>query len=365
MRISTRLLIAEALVLSAAVLTAGVIAALIGPPLFHQHMLRADSNPNPSEMRHVEEAFQTAGAISLGVAMLAAAAIALIVTWYLTRRFQAPLTKLTHAALEVAGGRYNTKVPDKGAGPELDSLANAFNSMGTRLSATEDTRRRLLSDLAHELRTPIATLNAYLEGLDDGIRDWDQQTRAVLGDQVSRLALLAEDIDAVSRAEEGRLTLVPDTMSVVSVIEAARLAVHASYAAKGVSLRIGHVIDQPVTWDRARILQVLTNLLENARRHTPAGGSVEIAATKAKGLLMITITDSGTGIAAEHLPHIFERFYRADTARDRQEQGSGIGLTISKAIVEAHEGTLSAYSDGLNRGARFVVRLTLDGEQGR
>lgn len=362
--IGTRLLLAQTLVLVAAIATAALIAALVGPPLFHEHMLKADHTPDPSERMHVEEAYRTASAISLGLAVLTALALALLVSWYLTRRFQKPLTDLTRAAKEVSSGTYGTRVAAEGAGPELDTLATAFNTMAAKLAHTEDTRRRLLSDLAHELRTPVATLNAHLEGLEDGVREWDDATRTVLVDQVARLARLAQDIDAVSRAEEGRLNVEPSTTTVADVIEAVLRAHRYAFEAKGVELEVTPGPPTVLTVDEARIAQVLTNVLGNALRHTPAAGRVTLAWQTDGAEVAITVTDSGDGISSEQLPHVFERFYRGDTARDREQHGSGIGLTISRAIAEAHGGTLEATSGGPGTGSSFVLTLPLAAPKG-
>ena len=362
-RIGTRLLLAQMLVLVAAIATAAVIAALVGPPLFHEHMLKADHTPDPSERMHVEEAYRAASALSLGLAVLTALVLALIVSWYLTRRFQKPLTDLTTAAVEVSGGSYGTRVPVGDAGPELDSVATAFNTMAAQLAHTEDTRRRLLSDLAHELRTPIATLGAYLEGLDDGVRTWDDDTRLVLAAQVDRLARLADDIDAVSLAEEGRLNLDLVATPVAGAVQAAARSHAQAYAAKGVNLdlKTGPPVTAPM--DRDRIQQILTNLLDNARRHTPPQGHVTLTWETGRDHVAISVTDTGDGIAPGQLAHIFERFYRGDTARDRERQGSGIGLTISRSIAEAHGGHLLARSDGPGTGSTFTVQLPLPSEQ--
>lgn len=356
-RIGTRLMLAQAIVLIAAIATAALIASVVGPPLFHEHMLKADHSPDPSELEHVEQAFRAASAISLSLAMAAALLISLAVSWYLTRRFQTPLTTLTEAAAEVSGGRYDVRVPVGDAGPEIDSLATAFNTMAGRLAHTEDTRRRLLSDLAHELRTPVATLTAYLEGLEDGVTAWNADTRTVLADQVLRLSRLAQDMDAVSRAEEGRLTLERAAVSITELVETACRAQSEPFAAKGVELTIGPGPDRAIHADRARLLQVLTNVLDNARRHTPSGGRVVVEWQGDDRQVVISISDTGDGIPASQLPHVFERFYRGDTARDRERQGSGIGLTISRAIAVAHGGQLDAYSDGEGEGATFVMTL--------
>ncbi|GAB6986858.1 sensor histidine kinase [Nocardioides pyridinolyticus] len=356
-RIGTRLLLAQALVLIGAIATAGVIAALVGPPLFHEHMLKATPDPTPTELEHVEEAFRAASAISLGLAMAAAIVIALVVSWYLTRRFQAPITALTQGASDVSSGHYGARVPVGDAGPEMDSLAIAFNTMAGQLARTEDTRRRLLSDLAHELRTPVATLGAYLEGIEDGVTPWNNHTRALLSDQVERLSRLAQDIDAVSRAEEGRLSLEPAPISLAGLVEGAVLALAESYAANRVALEVVPRGDLTVAVDRTRLLQVLTNLLDNARRHTPEGGTVTIDWQQVDERVALSISDNGDGIPSSQLPHIFERFYRGDTARDREHRGSGIGLTISRAIAEAHGGRLDADSDGPGTGSTFTLIL--------
>ncbi|WP_200958947.1 sensor histidine kinase [Nocardioides sp. Root190] len=357
--IGTRLLLAQALVLVAAIATAGAIAALVGPSLFHAHLLQAEHDATPSEVHHVEEAYQTASVLSLGVAMASATLIALLVSWYLTRRFQAPLTALTQAASAVSDGQYEARVPVGGAGPEMDSLATAFNTMAFQLAQTEDTRRRLLSDLAHELRTPVATLSAYLEGLEDGITPWTEGTRTVLVDQVERLSRLANDIDSVSRAEEGRIHLELASEPLEDLVKGAVRSHLDAYAIKGVQLVAEPGSNTVITIDRPRMLQVLTNLLDNALRHTPPGGAVMIRRRQAAdGAVEVSVADTGDGIPEGQLPHLFERFYRGDTARDREHQGSGIGLTVSQAIVEAHGGRLTAHSAGEGRGAVFTIRFT-------
>lgn len=356
-RIGTRLLVAQGLVLIAAITTAAAIAAVVGPPLFSEHLLRADHPPDPSQLDHVERAYRAASAISLSIAFGAAAVLALAVSWYLSRRFQAPLTALRRAAAEVADGNYDVRVPVGVAGPELNALAGSLNTLGAQLASTEETRRRLLSDLAHELRTPIATLQAYLEGIDDGVRPWDETSRAVLSDQVVRLARLAEDLEAVSRAEEGRLYLTPESVVVADLIGAATGAVTERYAEKDIRLDVNRPNAATIEVDRTRFLQVLTNLLDNARRHTPPGGTVTIDAQSDAGWLAISVIDTGDGITQAQQSHVFERFYRSDTARSRDQQGSGIGLTISKAIVEAHQGHLSVFSEGPGRGATFTIAI--------
>lgn len=359
--LASRLMLAQVLVLVASVLTAGLVALFVGPTLFHEHLLEAGHRPNTPELTHIEAAYRDASAVSLGVAVLVAMAFAAAVTWYVTRRLQQPLRQLTEASKELSRGHLHTRVIATGAGPEFDTLATAFNLMAGQLEQTEETRRRLLSDLAHELRTPIATLKLYTEGLHDGVTAWDEQTDRVLTEQTDRLARLAQDLDEVSRAEEGRIALERSVIAVGDLIWSATHANREAFTQQGVNLvtdphaAAGLAVDG----DPRRLGQVLDNLLENALRHTGYGGTVTISAHRNGGEVEILVTDTGEGIPADQLPHVFERFYRGDTARDRDRRGSGIGLTISRAIIDAHRGGLTAASDGPGRGATFTVALPL------
>lgn len=357
--LATRLLLAQAVVLIAGTVTAGVVALVVGPPLFHQHLLEAGHSEGSAELSHIEQAYRDASAISLGIALLTALVAALAVIFFLTRRIRAALAALTSAAAAVSRGRYDVRVPASDAGAEFDALSTAFNEMAGRLDAVEDTRRRLLSDLAHEMRTPIATLSAYLEGADDGVVEWGTATSQVLREQTDRLAKLAGDIDDVSRAQEGRVVLQRKPELVGDLVWAAAEAARAAFTRKGVNL-LADPSGAPgatVLVDRQRMAQVLDNLLGNALRHAPPGGVVRIGCQLHEKSVQLVVSDNGDGIAAEPLRHVFERFYRADSARDRAHGGSGIGLTISKALVEAHGGIIDAHSAGLGLGATFTVTL--------
>ena len=359
-RLSTRLLLAQGLVLVASILTAALVAAIVGPSLFHRHLLESGHPPNTPELKHIEDAYQTASIISLGVALLIALTCALAVTWYLTTRLQRPLGDLTEAAEHMSAGQYSTRVRVGDAGPELNSLGEAFNAMAERLETVEETRRRLLSDLGHEMRTPVSTLGAYLDGLEDGVVAWGEEPAGVMRQQTERLRRLAEDIQDVSRAEEGRLDLKPEICSAIEVLRAAAQSSGAAFAEKNVDLRVAATDPAlTVSVDPERFAQVLANLLNNARRHTPAGGTVTLAATRAPDGVAFTVSDTGDGMAPDQIPHVFERFYRGDHARDRERQGSGIGLTISRAIVAAHGGTLTATSPGPGRGSLFTATVPL------
>ena len=355
-----RLLVAQTLVLLTGSLTAWLIAIAVGPTLFHEHLARADVAANSALSVHAERAYQSANAISLSLALLTALVVAMAVNVYIARRIGRSVASIADAASEVAGGHYDVRVPGPGLGAEFDALASGFNQMAGRLGSVERTRRRLLADLGHEMRTPVATLEAYLEALEDGVATLDAGTAQLLRSQTRRLARLSEDISTVSRTEEGQVRLDLRTVKPELVIEAAVRSVAEAYESKGVRLSTDITAGLPdLSLDLERIGQVLGNLLDNALRHTPVGGAVTMSAATSRrtGDLVLTVADSGEGIPAEHLPHVFERFYRVDTARDRAHGGSGIGLAIAKALVEAHGGQLTATSPGTGQGSTFRILL--------
>ncbi|WP_454860038.1 sensor histidine kinase [Promicromonospora soli] len=365
--IAGRLLVAMALVIVTGGLTAWLVVAAIGPGVFRRHMVAAGMDGHTTAVLHAEEAFRSASATSLGLALGAAALASLAASLVLTRRIGRSLGALSAAAAGVAGGRFDARVPPPGIGAEFDELAVAFNDMAARLDESHTLRRRLLADVAHELRTPVATITAYLEGVEDGVASLTPDTIAVLRAQGSRLSRLADDLAAVTRAESRDLALHLEPTAPAELLTVAAGSAEGRFAARGVRLVVDADDGLPdVVVDRDRIGQVLGNLLDNALLHTPAGGTVRVGAARAdRGGLRLTVTDTGDGIDAAHLPHVFERFYRVDTARDRRQGGSGIGLAIAKALVEAHGGTISAHSDGAGRGATFAVVLAARGGQAR
>jgi signal transduction histidine kinase len=363
--LGARLLFAQALALAAAAGTTGVVAAVVGPPLFREHLHRAGVSGDSAQQMHAEQAYVYATVISVGVAVCVAALAALVVTWYVSRRLQRSVTDVATAATAIADGRYDSRVPPAHLGDEFDVLARSFNEMAGRLQAVDTSRRRLFGDLAHEIRTPVSVLEAYVEAVEDGVRTLDAETVAVLRQQTRRLVRFSDDAAALAQAEEGRATVEPTQVSAAELVAAAVAAAADRFDAKGVALHAAVDPALPQLWaDPDRLGQVLGNLLDNALRHTPPGGRVDItaSATESTNPMMphtsavtLTVTDTGEGIAAEHRAHVFERFYRADTARDRDRGGSGLGLSIAKAFVEAHHGRISVSSSGT--GTAFTITL--------
>lgn len=356
-RFATRLLLAQSLVLVAGALTIWLVASAVGPRIFHDHLEQAGVAHSEDETQHVEEAFASALLVSVSVALVAAVAAALAVSWYFSRRIQRSIGHVAEASSQIAAGRYDTHVDDPGLGVEFATLAGTYNRLADRLEATEGTRRQMLADLAHEMRTPLATIDAHLEAVEDGVRDLDSDTVTVLRSSTQRLRRLAEDIGAVSHAEEGNLRLDPRPVDAAMVAATAVEAARDRAQGKGVRLDVDlHPVGR-VDVDPDRIGQVLGNLIDNALRHTSRGGSVTVSCRSVDRWVEYAVADTGEGIADEHLPHVFDRFYRVDTARDRHHGGSGIGLAIAKALVDAHGGGIFATSSGPGHGSTFTVRL--------
>ncbi|MEW5810021.1 MAG: HAMP domain-containing sensor histidine kinase [Actinomycetota bacterium] len=350
-----RLLLAQTLVLVAGGVTTWVVASLVGPPLFREHLHMAGVAHDSSEQYHAEQAYQDATALSIGVAITVAAVTALFVTIYLSRRLQHSIAAVAVAASEIAEGRYDVRVASPQLGDEFDDLATAFNKMAERLQAVESTRRQLFGDLAHEIRTPVAVLEAYLEAVEDGVKTLDPPTIAVLRAQTGRLVRFSADAAALAQAEEAHATITPAWVDAGAVARTAAAAMADRYAAKKVALNIKADRDARLWADGQRLAQVAGNLLDNALRHTPPGGHVTLSVTCSADEVVLRVADDGDGIPTERLSHVFERFYRADSARERGRGGSGIGLAIVKALTEAHGGRVGVTSRGPGHGSTFTA----------
>ena len=290
-----------------------------------------------------------------------AGVVALALTWWLSRRILEPVTALTHAAARLGRGDLSQRVAVRGH-DELADLSRAFNAMAESLGRQEALRRTLVTDVAHELRTPLTNLRCQIEAVEDGLLAPTPDTVRSLREEVLRLTHLVEDLQTLSVAEAGRLALDRSPLGVRDLVEGAVERFAAQAAARNVTLR-AEVPELPaVLADPARIGQVLGNLLANALTHTPEGGTVVVGAGERDGAVVISVSDSGPGIETQHLPHVFERFYRADPSRARATGGAGLGLAIVKGIVEAHGGSVEALSPP---GGGAVLRFSLPGETRR
>ncbi len=354
--LATRLILAIAVVVVVGAATAWAVGATIGPSLFHEHLLRAvETGESPTN--HAERAYGTASAIALSIALLTALIASAGVSVLIARRIRRSLAPFAQAAHRVATGERNVTVVAPGIGPEFDRVAEAFTAMATELAHVEDTRTRMLADLAHEMRTPLAVLAAYLEAVEDGVERLDEPTVRTMQAQVDRLARLSADVALVTSAEEGRLSLHRRPIDIDTVVRGAVAQASDRLAECGLTLELTSEPGLMVNADPDRIGQVLTNLLQNARQHTPSGGVVQVDVIAEAASVRVSVQDSGEGIAARDLPRVFDRFFRVDVARDRAHGGSGIGLSIAMAIAIAHDGTLVATSDGPSTGATFSLTL--------
>ena len=350
-----------AIVVATTALVTGLVAAAIAGGTFHRHLDEAGV-ADPSLLAHVEQAFRDslvpALAIAAGVALVVGIALALV----LSRRISTSLRDARDALRRIASGERGVEVPDPRLGAEFDDLRGALERVSADLDHVDETRTQMLGDLAHEMRTPLGTFQAYVEALEDGVAEANPETIRVLREQVERLSRLAEDVTLVTTAEEGRLSLRLEVTTVGTLVRGARDQALPRFAAHGVALEADASslgVDAAVRVDPQRMSQVFGNLLDNALAHTPRGGHVTISATTAGAVARLRVRDDGEGIPDEHLPHIFERFYRVDPARDRRDGGSGVGLAIVKAIVEDHGGSVHATSAGPGRGTEPTIDLPL------
>ena len=344
-----RVLLTFALLIVVAVGTLWVVDTILESRLFAM-------DPTAPEDPHTPAAFRSANTLSGIVAILVALVLALLVSLWVARRVDHLVSGVVEAAGRISSGDFVVRVPSPQLGHDVDSLVDAFNVMADELQAVEEKRKQLLGDLAHELRTPIATLDAYLEAAEDGVAEFDDQTLTVLRAQTLRLARLADDIGAVSRAEE-RVDLKFAPVSIEDIVSTTVGAATPLAQERGIDLRQEIGSGLPVVQgDAQRLEQVLTNVIDNALRHTPEGGSVTAYVSRGTGLVRVEVRDTGVGIAPADLPHVTMRFFRSEGSRERS-RGSGVGLTIATAIVRAHHGDLRVHSSGLGHGTTVMFWL--------
>ncbi|MBA2441414.1 MAG: HAMP domain-containing protein [Rubrobacter sp.] len=316
----------------------------------------SDGVPGPDPASEAR-AFGLTLLYSLFAAGMVAAVAAAVVSLFVSRRVVAPLRRLLAATRRVAAGRYGERVPVAEA-DELGDLSRSFNELAASLQDAEKRRMDLIGDISHELRTPLSTLGGYVEGLMEGVIEPSQETWAILHEETELLRRLVDDLRQISRAEAGQLELRFSPFSPGETVRSAAERLLPLYSEKGVELR--EEVPEglpPVLADGGRAAQVLTNLLGNALRHTPSGGRVTVGARTSEEGILFEVRDTGDGIASEHLPHLFERFYRVEKSRSREGGGSGVGLAISRALVEAMDGSIRAESPGPGEGATFSFGL--------
>jgi len=301
--------------------------------------------------------FQQSFSEALTWAALAAGLVALILSLYLSQRVVRPVRAMMNASKRIAGGDYNERVQERGS-DELGQLASSFNHMASQLQYTENMRRQLIGDVAHELRTPLTSIKGSMEGLIDGVLPATPETYQQIHQEAERLNRLVSDLGELSRVEAGAYEMDLQSVELTSLVKTVVKRLGSQFEEKNITLSLDIPSKLPrVQADADRLIQVLTNLLSNALRYTPSAGEVTLGISRADRFLQISVKDTGVGILAEHLPHVFTRFYRVDKSRSRQAGGSGIGLTIAKYLVEAQGGKIWAESLGKNQGSTFIFTL--------
>lgn len=276
---------------------------------------------------------------------------------WLSHTLTLPLSRLTEAARDVGGKDLSRRVKVSGSREVLE-LADTFNQMAENLERAEHLRSQMMADVSHELRTPLTGLESNLRAALDNVQALEEETLAHLYGQTHHLIRLVNDLHEVSLAEAGKLPLTLNETNLTELVE--QTVAMFDLLAQEKSITLTHQITaelKPVKADALRLRQVLHNLLANAVRHTPTGGTITLRLHQSRTTTALSIKDTGEGIAPNQLPHIFDRFYRTDPSRNRETGGTGLGLAIAKAIIEAHHGTLTVTSPGLNRGTTFTITL--------
>ena len=382
-----RLLLAHLLVIAVGLVTVYAAASYAAPRFFERNMLaqarRAPppqsaiarpsqsgqptrpQSPGPGRFgimsaeleQRVTEIYLSSLTESLLLAGGAALATAVVASVLVSRGIASPIHRLAGASRRLADGHYDERVPVAGT-TEVHQLATSFNAMAAAVEDAERRRQELIGDVAHEMRTPIATLEGYLEGLLDGVIDPSDRVWAKLHDEAGRLRRLIEDLQELSRAEAHQLTVICRATPPAAIVRPAVERLESDVAEHGLKLNVELPPGLPeVQADPERAIQVLTNLVTNALRYTPPPGEIAVRVAAEDGVVRFEVSDSGIGIAPEHLPRVFERFYRVDKSRSRASGGAGVGLTIAQALAETMGGRISARSPGPGQGSTFTLEL--------
>ena len=308
----------------------------------------------------IESQFNTSVNQSLLIAIAVAGLVGLLLTFFLSRSILRPVDELISAARAMEKGDLSQRVTVRSKG-ELGELANAFNAMAEGLTRLEQLRQNMVTDVAHELRTPLSNVRGYLEALRDGVVDPTPEMIASVYEEAMLLNRLVDDLQELALAEAGHLNLLRQPVNVQEVVEKAVQSLKAQAGEKGVSMAVDLPDDLPlVEADAERLGQVLRNLLKNAILNTPSGGEIAIRARTVDSQVEVSVEDNGLGISAEHLPYVFERFYRVDQSRARTTGGAGLGLAIVKQLVEAQGGQVEIDSQ-VNVGTRISFTSPIAG----
>lgn len=295
---------------------------------------------------HMVITFAVIGLVGVGVGV------------WIGRGISRPIADIANAAQRLGSGNLSVRVNTKTHSQELTELARAFNKMAEELEHAEKLRNNLMADISHELRGPLTVLEGNLRAALDNVVELDEKELANLYGQTRHLIRLVNDLRELALAEAGHLPLNHHPVDVNTLINEVIWNYALTAEEKGVTL--SNELDchlAPLETDEVRLRQILSNLLSNAIRHTPAGGRITVQSTQNQHHVILQVSDTGEGIDAVHLPYLFDRFYRTDKSRQRETGGSGLGLAIVKALTESMGGTVSGTSPGINQGSTFSIVL--------
>lgn len=356
-RLRTRLLLSHLVVGLAALGSVLVAVSLVGPGYFADAMGHGPADPAGEAM---DAATLAAFRDAVRTALIAATAIALVaataISFALADRIAGPVSRLAEAATRIARGHSAERVR-AGGESEVAALATSFNAMADSLDATERRRLELVGDVAHELRTPLATIDGYLEGLEDGVVSPSSETWTLLRRETRRLTRLVDDLSELWRAEAQQLPLEIEAVDAAALAHDVAERSRPAAAERQIAVRVD--VPEPLlaAADPQRLSQILDNFLANALRYAPAGSTVTIIGSAEDGRVTLGVRDEGPGLTLDQQRRVFERFYRIDPSRSRALGGSGIGLPIARAVAEAMTGRAWAESAGPGGGSTFYVSL--------
>ena len=354
-RLRTRLLVSHLVAVAAGAIALLLTANRLAPSLLDRHV--QEMQPMTGSMmshevvaefeRNALRGFSEALLIGAGVAAVVATVAALLAA----NRVLRPLERIRVAARRMAAGSYADRVP-RPKEVELAGLADDVNALAAALDETETRRTRLISEVAHEMRTPLATIKGYVEGLVDGVFSAEDEVLSAIGRETGRIERLATDLSELSRSEEGRYDLRLEPLDLGEVVREAAERLRPQFDDQNVALEIVPSPALPVEVDRDRMMQVFTNVVGNALTYTAPGGTVTIRGDMRSQDAKVRVTDTGRGLEPDQLEAVFERFYRVDRSAPG---GTGIGLTIARGIARRHGGEIEATSPGPGRGSTFTV----------
>ena len=280
---------------------------------------------------------------------------ALILGTIMAKRLSSPISRVITTAKMISKGFFSGRISEKSSTSEINELTDTINDLAVTLEKQETLRKRLTGDVAHELRTPLATLQSHLEAMIDGI--WEPEKERLVGchEEIVRISKMVGDLEKLAKYEGENLILNKTSFNLTETVQHIINNFESEYLNKGID--IDFIAEEHIIFaDKDKLSQVVINLISNSLKYTPSGGRVEVRVKGGEIDTQLTVKDNGPGIPSEDLPYIFERFYRADKSRNRLTGGSGIGLTISKAIIEAHKGKIEVTSK-IDNGTEFIVIL--------